>query len=102
MPRDREANRGEWLIDEAGNLWRAGAPGLRKKMRSDLPWEYLRRYAVEGLGYCAVSTLPNWVQIGFRAQNIGQPALAAAIHWLPGQKTARGLGSLFGGSRGAE
>lgn len=45
----------EWLIDEGGNLWPVGVPALRQKLGSDLPWGYLKRYAVENVGYCLVA-----------------------------------------------
>jgi hypothetical protein len=91
MPRDRS----EWLVDEAGNLWPIGAPGLRVKVGSDLPWEFLTRYAVVNLGYCSVSSLPHGARIRFRAQIIAQPALAAAIHWLAEQKASRAVVSIL-------
>jgi len=43
-------NCSEWLIDEDGYLWPVGLPALRQKLGSDLPWGYLKRYAVENVG----------------------------------------------------
>ena len=64
-------------------------------MGSDLPWEFLTRYAVVNLGYCSVSSLPHGARIRFRAQIIAQPALAAAIHWLAELKASRAVVSIL-------
>lgn len=89
MPKSPRADCREWLIDEGGHLWPTQAPGLRKKIGSDLPWEYLQRYAVENLGYCLVSCQTHGCRIKFRPQVIAQPTLVAAIYWLVEQKARR-------------
>ena len=89
MSGDRRSDRGEWLIDEVGHLWPTGVPALREKIGSDLPWEYLKRYAVENLGYCLVSIRPNGARIKLRPQIVTQATLVAAIYWLIEQQTPR-------------
>lgn len=89
MSGDQRSDRGEWLIDEVGHLWPSGLPELREKIGSDLPWEYLKRYAVENLGYCSVSCRSNGAQIRLRPQVATQAALVAAIYWLLEQQAPR-------------
>jgi hypothetical protein len=85
----RRSDSREWLIDEAGQLWPTGLPALREKIGSDLPWEYLKRYAVENLGYCSVSSRSNGAEIRLRPQIAAQATLVAAIYWLIEQRAAR-------------
>jgi hypothetical protein len=79
----------EWLIDEGGNLWPVGLPALRQKLGSDLPWGYLKRYAVENVGYCLVARRSQGVHVCLRPEVIAQPTLAAAIYWLIEQRAPR-------------
>ena len=79
----------EWLIDEGGNLWPVGVPALRQKLGSDLPWKYLKRYAVENVGYCLVARRSQGVHVCLRAEIIAQPTLAAAMYWLIEQRAPR-------------
>jgi len=96
MSGDQRSDRGEWLIDEVGHLWPSGLPELREKIGSDLPWEYLKRYAVENLGYCSVSCRSNGAQIRLRPQIVRQATLAAAIYWLIEQQAPRLVISILG------
>ena len=82
-------NCSEWLIDEDGYLWPVGLPALRQKLGSDLPWGYLKRYAVENVGYCLVARRSQGVHVCLRAEIITQPTLAAAIYWLIEQRAPR-------------
>ena len=79
----------EWLIDEGGYLWPVGLPALRQKLGSDLPWGYLKRYAVENVGYCLVARRSQGVHVCLRPEVIAQPTLAAAIYWLIEQRAPR-------------
>jgi hypothetical protein len=89
MSMDQMQNRHEWLIDEAGHLWPAGLSALREKIGSDLPWIFLKRYAVENVGYCSVALRSNGAQISLRPQIVTQATLAAAIYWLIEQRAPR-------------
>jgi len=82
-------NCSEWLIDEDGYLWPVGLPALRQKLGSDLPWGYLKRYAVENVGYCLVARRSQGVHICLRPEVIAQPTLAAAMYWLIEQRAPR-------------
>lgn len=79
----------EWLIDEGGNLWPVGVPALRQKLGSELPWGYLKRYAVENVGYCLVARRTQGVHVCLRPEVIAQPTLAAAMYWLIEQRAPR-------------
>jgi len=79
----------EWLIDEVGRVWPAGAPALRKYIGSDLPWKFLAGYAIDNLGYCSVRSRSTSAQISIRPQIITQATLAAAIYWLFEQRAER-------------
>jgi hypothetical protein len=94
----RRSDSREWLIDEAGQLWPTGLPALREKIGSDLPWEFLQRYAVENLGYCSVSSRPTGAEIKLRPQIATQATLVAAIYWLIEQRAARLVISILSGT----
>ncbi len=77
------------LIDEGGHVWPLDAPGLRDRIGSDLPWRYLKRFAVETLGYCAVASGPAGSKIMLRPDVTAQPTLVGAFYWLIEQRSER-------------